>query len=393
MNKESVHFRIGKDTGLLIMEIAHEKMFYNLDPKAAIETITESLHGCSIDLAKAIIGGEMVITVDEESQTCNILPVDELKDTTGYEFLIKEFNIPDWYRKKHYEIRDHGIKIHKALDRTKNELVKNIRAFGGVKLTIPHKELFEFISGNDDPLMDYLREQENIKEIFDLIVIVKNYLETTVKLHRVFNVLQDWYSELFEVEANKHLLTEKWMVVDKIQMSFTNFLNQNFDSIIAEVEAENEQLTNYIEANQQIKQTLSKGIEPVNILDNYDAGWLAPDGTYYGLNGEIANMLHNQIADALYKVGIIPNNDENEGNPNNWLCKNGWIRQHNNWILYEGYELGRNIHMTEIQKKKIYEFGALCCKGILKFGILQKTITAARFQMTEPLMIKKLFAF
>jgi hypothetical protein len=399
MEKESgvVHFRIGDNFGVTLMQIAHEKMFHNLEPQKALETITQSLHGCPMDLAKAVIKGDMLITVNEESQDCSIKPIGDVKDTSTYGYIINEFDLPSWYKKKHYEIRDNGSALHKAIERLKNDIAVNTRTFGGIELTIPYKELFNFVGGNNDPLLEYLREQEKIEEIFDLIVLIKNYLETTFKLYNVFKSLQNWYPELFELGAEKYLLTEKWVIVDTVQRSFTNLLNQDFDSIIEEVKAEDEGLANYLESARQIDETLSSTIQPVNITDGYNAGWLAPDGTYYGLNGEIANMLHNNIATALYEAKIIPNNEDNEGNPDMWLNNNGWVRQHNDWILFEGYYNERldkdNVPMTEKQIKALYEFGQFCCGGSLKFGIQKQQISAVMFQDIEPLMLKKLFSF
>jgi len=395
MEKESdvLHFSIGSDLGIRLMEIAHEHMFYNLNPQKALAVITESLHGCPVNLAKAVIKGDMLITVDEESQVCNIEPVGEVENTDGYEqFLIKNFNIPSWCKEKYLEINRVGSSLNAALKRMENDIAINIRNFGGVSLTIPYKEIFSFIGGNNDPLIEYLREQKNIEEIFDLIVLVKNYLEKTMKLHSIFDVLKQWYPEYKE-----YLSTDKWVIVKDVQYSFTQLLNQDFDTIIEEVKKEDDQLANYLEAARDIDQKLSDGIQAVSILDDYNAGWLAPDGTYYGLNGEIANMLHNNIASALYDAKIIPNNKKNEGNPDGWLASNGWVRQHKDWILFDGYYNERldieNIPLTKEQIKAIYEFGQLCCGGMLKFGIQQQTISAARFQDIEPLMLKKLFSF
>lgn len=35
----------------------------------------------------------------------------------------------------------------------------------------------------------------------------------------------------------------------------------------------------------------------MEIIEGYDAGWLSPDGDFYGLNGSVGNMLHLNIAE------------------------------------------------------------------------------------------------
>lgn len=138
-----------------------------------------------------------------------------------------------------------------------------------------------------------------------------------------------------------------------------------------------------------------EGIRPVNILDGYSAGWLAPNGDFYGLNGGFANMLHLQIADALLKANVIPKEEDYERNPDIWLSENGWVRIHNCHILYDGYLQSRYgkplIPLTDIQRDNIVKYGQVCCKGMLQFGSLYQFCSAAKFGMMDEFMIRKLF--
>ena len=52
-----------------------------------------------------------------------------------------------------------------------------------------------------------------------------------------------------------------------------------------------------------------------DIMDGYDAGWLSPEGTFYGADGDTSALLHLSIADEL---GI---NDHE-------LEKSGWVKTH-----------------------------------------------------------------
>lgn len=47
-----------------------------------------------------------------------------------------------------------------------------------------------------------------------------------------------------------------------------------------------------------------------NIDDGYDAGWLSPDGDFYGGCGETSVMIHMNLADQLFKK-IFSKNDLN----------------------------------------------------------------------------------
>jgi hypothetical protein len=147
----------------------------------------------------------------------------------------------------------------------------------------------------------------------------------------------------------------------------------------------------YLDASKEIDEALSKGIEPVDIMQNYSAGWLSPDGMYYALNGEIANMLHNQIADALCDAGIIPA-DKND-NPDVWLEQAGWVKIHGNNVQFAGclnYKLGKtNVHMTKTQREIIAKYIKLCHAGIVRMGWKLEKISAARFEMMDNLMLAK----
>ena len=88
------------------------------------------------------------------------------------------------------------------------------------------------------------------------------------------------------------------------------------------------------------RKLLSEEIQPVSITDNYNAGWLSRDGTYYGMNGSYANMLHLSLADAIRKRMIVENGvDPLKGFPgksmDTWLCEQGWVKIHDDHILYQ----------------------------------------------------------
>lgn len=140
---------------------------------------------------------------------------------------------------------------------------------------------------------------------------------------------------------------------------------------------------------------------PVNILDNYSAGWLSPQGKYYALNGMYPDLIHSEIAATLFqeeeirKELVYEKDYEYEKNPDFILEQNGWVKIHGSSICFDGWNLHnrgkKNIAMTEIQKSMIYEYGQICCKGRLRLGYRQDTISAALFNITELPMLQKYF--
>ena len=116
-----------------------------------------------------------------------------------------------------------------------------------------------------------------------------------------------------------------------------------------------------------------------------DAAWISPDGKYYGMNGEMDTMLHNQIADLLYKEGIIPK--DQSVSRDYWLEMNGWVKLHNDWVLFEPFDLDldsgkckvvRNI--TEPQLDVLCKYGNAKYNGMLKFGYLHTRINVDKFK-------------
>lgn len=59
------------------------------------------------------------------------------------------------------------------------------------------------------------------------------------------------------------------------------------------------------------------------------AGWIAPNGDYYGSSDGKITYIHLGLSNALMDCGIIPNSK----NPDRWLELNGWIKQHGYYIV------------------------------------------------------------
>ena len=92
-----------------------------------------------------------------------------------------------------------------------------------------------------------------------------------------------------------------------------------------------------------------EGIIQKDIMDGYDAGWLSPEGEFYGADGETSAMIHMNLADKIfdaptnkYAVQMAKDNvDKFGGNsaPDYWLEKHGWIKIHHDDIY--GSFIGR----------------------------------------------------
>ena len=117
------------------------------------------------------------------------------------------------------------------------------------------------------------------------------------------------------------------------------------------------------------------GILKKNILDGYDAGWLSPDGEFYGGNGPTSSMIHINIADAIFEATANPYSEQmhNDGvnpwggddAPDYWLEKNGWVKIHHDdcYGSFIGHrneeptkEFPYHYNPTDIQIKMICDY-------------------------------------
>lgn len=142
-----------------------------------------------------------------------------------------------------------------------------------------------------------------------------------------------------------------------------------------------------MENEMRIEEYHKTELKPVEITDGYEAGWLSPEGDFYGLSGGAGNLLHLNIAERLLASKKIPAKEMQ--NPDRWLEENGWVKVHHYWILFSGSFYGKTL--TEAQIDKLYRYGQVCHRGVLRLGSSCIEITAERLRATEPLMLNKFF--
>ena len=224
-------------------------------------------------------------------------------------------------------------------------------------------------------------ENEEVSDLERLVHVVKSFMESSAKELDTIHYLKRTWPEDFKGEHLEEISEARSWVRDVME-EFQTIMRTDYSMIAAKSRA-NDELDKFMKAARDIEETLSETLQPVNIMDNYSAGWLSPEGEYYALNGEIANMLHNQLADALLENGIIPNTEENKNNPDNWLQAQGWVRIHGNEINFEGHmneriSRGENRFMTDKQVDLITEYCRLHHNGIVK--VFFQPISALSFQ-------------
>ena len=123
------------------------------------------------------------------------------------------------------------------------------------------------------------------------------------------------------------------------------------------------------------KEFAQNGILKKDIMDGYDAGWLSPDGEFYGADGETSSMIHMNLAEQIfnapcniYAVRMAKDGVSIMGgieSPEYWLEKHGWIKIHHD-DCYGSFIGNRNeeptsdypyaYNPTDIQIKMICDY-------------------------------------
>lgn len=385
--KESgvVHFTIGEDFGKLLATIAQEHLIYGNDPIKALKTITDGLIGIPVDMALKVLKGDLILKVDVDTQEVIVCTPDE---DSEYDKTYPKVDILYFMERQAKEVTKNRNQLIVAW----NEVQRTIRRYNRViSVNVYYEDIFKFIAGNDEDLLDRYRYNDEIEGLRGLIETTKAFILKTSEIEKTMRWMMINWKEFDNTDNfNKYQEYSGDVYSDNMEIMLTmqQTLNMNFEFN----DEHDARVTTFIESMREIEETIKKGIEPVNIMDNWSAGWLSPDCKFFGLNGEIANMLHNQIADALQNAGMIPmyenENDEKLNikiNPDAWLEQHGWVKVHGDNINYAGclnHRLGiENVHINEQQVMLLCEYIRDCHNGLLRLGWKMQKMTVTMFLM------------
>lgn len=357
-------FTIGKGFGQMLQRIAWERLTEKLSPMAAVEIITQSLPGCTEGMAVDILDGKVILSEDEETQEVLGTPGDGGK-----------FN--DWIREQRIHLEEEAKEWVKSLEGIRQEIAD---AGGKFEFTVRYPELVSYISGCEDAgLLDnpHSGTVEQIKGVVEgangFFVRVGEVYEVIVWMCDALNISRVLFSDsVLRVRA----------ILDSLACS-----DPEVEASIRKQDFQKQRLSEWMENEKKIEEYHQTELKPVEITEGYDAGWLSPDGDFYGLNGSVGNMLHLNIAERLLASKKIPVKEMR--NPDRWLEENGWVKVHHDWILFSGPFFGKTL--TDVQIEKLYRYGQVCHRGVLRLGVSQVQITAARLRETEPIMLNKFF--
>ena len=385
----TLHFSLGEDLGKRITEIAQEKLLYDCDPNAAIETYTQSLCGFTPELAlRCLSGKDLKLVVDGDEMRLT----DE--DVEGYPTVDFKFFIDKWKQefKETYKVFERPLREHLNFKRNRDIYVNvNIcdilKSYENNDIADPYEFLNEFIVDNcgydlDEVNGNYIKCVDDIEyyRIFKKWKILNIKRLKTIKFLIDNNFVED---VLFPYTMEAEVVRYSEMV--ELCLS-GRFIEDNDYS----------PLDSFLAAQREIDAT--KTLEPISPTEYRNACWVSPEGEIYGMDGEIANMLHITIADILVEQGTItPANKWEENNHYSILEDNGWVKLHDDWIMFEPNVIthgnNKKVFMTDKQQEVIAEYLHNNCGDIGQFGIRHTPISSMIFKQMDKFAINKLFEF
>ena len=389
----NLNFTVGEDLPNLLCNIAQEKLIYEQDPKAAVEVFTKSLGMPEYIALECLSGVSKVLCFDSQ---------------TGDVYLDLRENLPN---SSYPSLDTEGLR-----DRWLSELREDVNSYRGIFLNdinlgtsvsvdIDLRDLVDSFLGRGFNVKD--RMYSRIMNLFE--DREEEYVNTTVRISYLVGTFLEWSVGLFKKYSTLKFLEEKGLLLfNEESTENLNYILRNsvrvYNDIkrlledldyVEEIERHSVHTLRLYQNNPITSKLLQCNILPVSIEDNYSAGWLSPEGDFFGMNGEYADMLHTKISDLLYLDGIIPK--ERSYAKDTYLELNGWVKIHGKFIQFncedvttEGkYKVTR--YLTEKQVKAIYRYGQVCYKGLLWFGYQQKPVSVAAFSMMDNISRANLF--
>ena len=269
-------FTIGKGFGQMLQRIAWEKLTEKYNPREAVEIITKSLPGCTEGMAVDILDGKIILGEDEATQ--------EVLGTPGAG---GKFN--DWIREQRIHLEEEAKEWVGVLERLRQTIAD---AGGKFEFSVRYPELISYLSGDKDAgLLDYPRSNV-VEEIKGTVEGAKNFF---VKVSEVYEVIV-WMCDALNM--SRVILPDPILsmhtILDSLMCS-----DPEVEASIRKQDFQKQRLSEFMENEMKIEEYHKTELEPVEITEGYDAGWLSPDGDFYGLNGSTENLLHLNIAERL----------------------------------------------------------------------------------------------
>lgn len=351
-----------------IVKIAREKLLLDLSPSASMQFLASTLEGCPEDLMLKVITGEQALNVTEDGYV-------ELVDGEK-NFDIKKDLLDEIIYQLEWEYKD----VNEIL----SELREAIDVNQSIDLSVGYASIVKAYVEKD--FSHLFKDCEDNSYIWNIISL---FCEKATKFinrtHDAF-LLFSWVANKYGIKANPDSLIEK---SNEIQDVIYN-LCEGTDPYITERAFQKEQVNKYINGVSNVQSMLeSDDLEPIDVRSDAVTGWIAPDGSYYGLYAATANFIHLHLAEKICELGIV---EEDGDLPERALERDGWVKVHAGKVLFYSHIGGGEPNdITEAQRNTLIEYANAHYGGVLKFGTFDKDIHMNKFRQMDRFALRKLF--
>lgn len=361
----------------MLVEVSRGKV-YDYSPGAAIKLIMDCLEGCTKEQALKVLTGEYRLI--------------QLSDgTVDTEDSDPDFDLKEWADDTIESFKEKGNDLLKDLEYIMQGVVSNNKVD---IVEISYNSLFDwYFNWSTDQLMD---DMENSgKLILSIKSICKDCRKFLEDCHALFGALSYLKNNL-DIDTSPDKVIMICSDVNRVIQELCTDTSEEVNHTFAKQQYMEAELDKYIKEGKTIEELRKASvIHPIDITSDTDAGWLSPEGDYYGLKGAVANFLHIQIADLLQATGRIPTVEDMKADA--WMSQNGWVKIHHDEVYYDGYYQSRYsypmVPLTDVQKARIAQYGKALYNGILKFGAAKQECSVSKFQQMDEFAIRKLFDF
>lgn len=417
MAQRSLQFTLGENINEILLDIAQNKMKAgNFD--GALQVYTQSFEGFPESLAIGILQGKYAIRPIDGGR--NIDVTDDAKVVEESRVHLMDWNMiinDSIKRTKEYREYITWLKSKVSIDLNDYCLTQYITNPSNDKeelaplSTLTARYLAgHYIEGNYR-LPNFQRMvnlgDENIKELnsdeLKYYCIVR-YVRAIKNLHTELINLSKMHAGLLKMD----LIKQVPFISDVFEDCLLNYLSDFYDTekgyhhvaCDEEVIKMKEQMCEEMNMTEFGKEFFKNGILPKNILDGYDAGYLAPDGTFYGLRGETKDLLHVQLGDMLAKKKFKELKQGNSFDIEYTIMQEGYMKIHHDRVFglyaFDREDVGKDRKLwcpTEAQLQAIYDYANKFYGGQINtdstFGYNMVSVRALR-QMDE-LALRNIF--
>ena len=388
-NSGTINMTTSTSLGPLMHQIAQEKITVDFNPRAAGDiwdscNIPATYWNDLLELKKIAVtyenGGDVVDRDRISPEDLELYP-EPIDWTEWIKFKIKKFQEDDEYYLK--DLKNCYDKFQKRIigddiALTMNNILKHYEA-----------EDYDWIRDRSSECAD---EGYDIEEGFCSLV---SELPSLIEKRHQFIQCVKWLCEQFGcLDARPKLqryeieFREFDFIHDALKRKNLNRLDEllvNKSKLDMVASSIGTNLQQYLDA---LKEQDEYRLEPVDIKDGWDAGFILPDGTVYAMNGPSGAFVHVAIADYYFDENELVEDPEYMGKDFQLMAQ-GWIKFNRQKILYDGYmakSLGKILTagLTQRQKDVLCNYIDSTSNKRIYLGMHGKPVTKDEFlNMTD----------